>query len=538
MPEKTDREELGVFDYVIIGAGSAGATLAGRLSEDPSVSVCLLEAGGEDTSPLIHAPIGFAFMGENTPNNWHFDTTPQKHLNNRQGRQPRGRVLGGSSSINAMIYIRGSKADYDGWAAHGASGWSYDEVLPYFKKAENNERGADAYHETGGPLSVSELRYKNPLSDVFLEAAAELQLPANNDFNGATQEGMGYYQVTQRDGQRCSAAKAYLDPARPRANLTILTDAHAERVLFEDKTAVGVDLLQNKTAKTVRAKREVIISAGAFQSPQLLMLSGVGPGAHLRAHGIEVVHDAREVGRNLQDHLDWTALYRVNAPNSVGLHMGMVAGALPALSAYRNRREGPFTSNLAESGGFLKTDPSEAEPDIQLHFVTGLVDDHGRKKHLGRGISCHVCVLRPRSRGTVTLASGKATDAPAIDPNFLSDEDDLHRLKKGARIIERLFDAPALAAIRGPRLYLEEPADDAALEADIRARSDTIYHPVGTCRMGGDADAVLDPQLRVNGVKGLRVVDASVMPFLVSGNTNAPTIMIGEKAADMIKQAH
>ena len=525
------------FDYVIVGAGSAGCALAARLSENPSVSVCLLEAGGADKNALIHAPMGFAFHPKWSTLNWRFETVPQKHLNGRKGYQPRGRVLGGSSSINAMIYIRGTRSDYDGWARRGATGWSFDDVLPYFKKSEDQERGADAYHGAGGPLGVSDLRYRNPLSDLFLAAAAELQLPANADFNGERQDGLGYYQVTQKNGRRCSSAAAFLDPARGRRNLAVITNAHAERILFHDRRAKGVTFRRKGASEIVLAHREIILSAGAFQSPQLLMLSGIGPAAHLKDHGVAVIADAPDVGENLQDHIDYSTIIKCGSPHGIGLNYSTIAGFLPALSAYRKRGEGYLTSNIAEAGGFVRTDASLDEPDIQLIFLTVMVDDHGRKQHLGAGYSCHACVLRPKSRGTVKLASADPLAAPAIDPNFLSDDDDLARLAKGAQIVRRIFSAPALAALGGKRLYLAPDAGDDALIADIRSRADTIYHPVGTCRMGSDDRAVLDPQLRVRGVEGLRVADASVMPTLIGGNTNAPSIMIGEKAADLIKAA-
>ena len=523
------------FDYVIVGGGSAGCVLAHRLSADRGISVALLEAGPVDRSKLLHIPVGaVAYAPRRGRHNWGFETVPQPGLNGRRGYQPRGRVLGGSSSINAMIYIRGHRADYDGWAAMGNRGWSFDDVLPYFKRAENNERGADPHHGTGGPLNVADLRSPNPFGRLFLDGGREAGWPSNPDFNGAEQEGVGPYQVTQIGGERCSAARAYLTPIRDRENLRIITDAHAARVLLEGKRAVGVEYVQGGTPRSIRCAREVILSAGTCQSPQLLMLSGIGSSAALQRIGIKPVHDLPGVGRNLQDHIDYLSCFRADSTELFGISAGGARRLWQAWRRYRSERRDMLTSNFAEFGGFIKSQASEPIPDLQLHFVVAMVEDHARKFHLGHGFSCHVCLLRPHSRGSVSLASGDPMAAPLIDPKFLDDRLDMEVMVRGFKEIRRLLRQPAFAAYRDAELGAAEVETDRDIANIIRDRADTVYHPVGTCKMGVDADAVVDPELRVRGIERLRVVDCSIMPRIIGGNTNAPAVMIGEKAASMI----
>ncbi|HEY6986052.1 MAG TPA: choline dehydrogenase [Rhodanobacteraceae bacterium] len=534
------------YDYVIVGAGSAGCVLANRLSANPTTRVLVLEAGGRDWHPFIHMPAGLAKLVNNKRINWDYYTEPEPALAHRRLWWPRGKVLGGSSSINAMCYTRGVAGDYDEWAAAtGDPGWSWNAVLPVFKRSEDNTRGADAWHGAGGPLGVADLRHRNALSAVAIEAAAAVGFARNDDFNGAAQEGFGFYQVTQRNGARCSAADAYLRPAIRRAlgwatmarsqgrNLEVVTGALTTRVVFDGTHAVAVEYRRGAGGVERAEAGCVILAGGAINSPQLLMLSGIGPADHLREHGIDVVRDLPGVGANLQDHLDICTLVRSTRPVTYD-KTNDIAVALEFLL----KRSGIGTSNIAESGGFVRSRYApDARCDMQFHFVPALLDQHGRHRLDGYGYTLHACALRPKSRGTIRLKSADPSAHAAIQPNYLGDAEghDLAMLIEGARISREIFAQAPFAPYRGDEIFPGSSATtDTDLETFVRRKAETIYHPVGTCRMGNGRDAVLDSEMRVRGVEGLRVVDASVMPSLIGGNTNAPTIMIAERAADLL----
>lgn len=520
------------FDVIVIGGGSAGSAAAGRLAEDPSRSVCLLEAGGTNDNMWVKTPGFMPWIPKKS--NYRFDTVPQKGLGGRIGYQPRGRGLGGSSAINAMIYIRGNKFDYDQWAQLGCPGWAYDDVLPYFKRAEGNERGGDEFHGSNGPLNVMDQRWPNAGSKAFVTSAERLQLGSTPDFNGAQQDGFGLYQVTQKAGERWSAARAYLSE---RPNLAIRTGALVEKLVIENGRVTGVAVRFGKKREVIRARGGVVLSAGAFGSPQILMLSGIGPAAHLAEHGIAVALDKPTVGDDLQDHIDFVASWATESKELIGDSLGGSWRMLKAIIEHRRGRTGIMTTPFAEGGGFWRTNPSLPAADIQYHFVPAMLEDHGRTSVHGHGFSIHACVLRPESRGTVRLANADPAAAPVIDPNFLSDDRDIATLRAGVRTMYRIAEVAPLTDFGPTARHPVDLADDAALDQLIRSRADTVYHPVGTCRMGSDDAAVVDPTLKAKGIEGLWVADASIMPRLVSGNTNAPSIMIGERAADFVKAA-
>jgi choline dehydrogenase len=525
------------FDYIVVGAGSAGCVLANRLTADGKHSVLLLEAGPRDSNPWIHIPLGYGRLFKEKSVNWMYQTEPEPGLNGRNVFQPRGKVLGGSSSINGLLYVRGQHEDYDRWRQHGNLGWGFDDVLPYFKKAEDQTRGGDDLHGVGGPLPVSNLGHPDPISTAFIEAAVQAGIPRNPDFNGATQEGAGFFQTTTKGGRRASTAVAYLRPAKGRSNLHIETSALAERILFEGRRAAAVTYRSSGVLRTARAKKEILVAGGAYNSPQLLQLSGIGPADLLRQHGIEVVLDAAGVGHDLQDHMQVRVVMRCSQAITLNDIVNNPIRRVMTGLRYAAFRSGPLTIAAGTSGAFFRTNPRLATPDIQIHFLPFSTDKMGEKLHPFSGFTASVCQLRPESRGSLKIRSADPAAPPEIRVNYLASEVDRTTNVEGLKILRKILRAPALEP------YVAEEVDpgdkvtsDEALLAYCRARGTTIYHPTSTCRMGNDPLAVVDQRLRVRGIEGLRVVDASVMPDLVSGNTNAPVIMIAEKASDMILQ--
>jgi choline dehydrogenase len=525
------------FDYIIVGAGSAGCVLANRLTASGKHRVLLLEAGPNDRHPWLHIPLGYGKLFTDRRFNWCYATEPQAGCHGRNVIAPRGKVVGGSSSINGLIYIRGQPDDFNHWRQLGNAGWSFDDVLPYFRKAEDNERGADALHGAGGPLAVSDARDRHPLADAYIAAAQQCGYRRNDDFNGPTQEGAGYYQTTTRNGRRCSTAVGYLAPARRRANLAVVSNALAACILFEGRRAVGVEYFLGDQRRIARAGAEVIVASGAFNSPQLLQLSGVGPAALLTSLGIAVIADMPGVGHGLNDHYAGRIILRCKEPLTLNDAVRSWRGKVASGLRYGLTRRGYLTVAAITAGCFLRAHPSSATPDVQCSIALYSGDAIGGALHRFSGVTGICTLLRPESRGQVRIRSADPREAPAIDPNYLATERDRETIVAGVAALRRIFRAPAMARHIAEEI---EPGpgcvDDDELLDFIRRRGSTTYHPVSTCRMGNDATAVVDQRLRVRGLSGLRVVDASIMPAVVSGNTNAATIMIGEKGADMILQ--